>query len=193
MNIVWKHATRLAFLELPEEAMIDVIHVPMFAPATRANALGNGSIAPDTKKTTIEVTTDDDCTTAVNSAAIDAKMSGFDVELNTLLTKSWKNGSFILDSKSWIPMKRIPNPAMISPNVFTFLFLESIGIAPRNAKNANIDVKSKEDKEMMNVVNVVPILAPIIQAQAWNNVIVPTSARRTSVTLVTSDDCTSAV
>lgn len=57
---VWNIAVCLAVLELPIEAIHEVIHVPMFAPTTRHNALSIGSNAPDTKKTTIEVTTDDD-------------------------------------------------------------------------------------------------------------------------------------
>ena len=57
---VWNIAVCLAVLELPIEAIQEVIHVPMLAPTTRHNALSIGSNEPDTKKTTIEVTTDDD-------------------------------------------------------------------------------------------------------------------------------------
>ena len=57
---VWNMAVCLADLEEPIEAIQDVIHVPMFAPTTKHNALSIGSNAPDIKKTTIEVTTDDD-------------------------------------------------------------------------------------------------------------------------------------
>ena len=57
---VWNIAVCLAVLELPIEAIQEVIHVPMLAPTTKHNALSIGSNAPDTKKTTIEVTTDDD-------------------------------------------------------------------------------------------------------------------------------------
>jgi len=45
----------------------------------------------------------------------------------------------------------------------------------------------------MNEVAVVPMLAPMRQAQAWKSVIVPISASLTSVTLVTSEDCTTMV
>ena len=57
---VWNIAVCLAVFELPIEATQEVIQVPMFAPTTKHNALSSGSNAPDTKKTTIEVTTDDD-------------------------------------------------------------------------------------------------------------------------------------
>ena len=57
---VWNIAVCLAVLELPIEAIHEVIQVPMFAPTTKHNALSTGSNAPDTKKTTIDVTTDDD-------------------------------------------------------------------------------------------------------------------------------------
>ena len=57
---VWNIAVCLAVLELPIEAIQEVIHVPMLAPTTKHNALSIGSNEPDTKKTTIEVTTDDD-------------------------------------------------------------------------------------------------------------------------------------
>ena len=48
-------------------------------------------------------------------------------------------------------------------------------------------------RETRNVVTVVPIFAPIIQAQAWKRVMIPISANLTSVTDVTSEDWTIAV
>ena len=90
------------------------------------------------------------------------------------------------------PINKIPNPATISPNILSGLFLERRGIAPTNAKNAKYGVKLNDDKETINVVIVVPTFAPIIHAQAWNNVIVPTSASLTNVTVVTSEDWTRA-
>ena len=57
---VWNMAVCLAVFELPNEAIQEVKHVPMFAPTTKHNALSIGSNVPDTKKTTIEVTTDED-------------------------------------------------------------------------------------------------------------------------------------
>ena len=57
---VWNIAVCLAVFELPIEAIQEVIQVPMLAPTTRHNALSTGSNVPEIKKTTIEVTTDDD-------------------------------------------------------------------------------------------------------------------------------------
>ena len=45
----------------------------------------------------------------------------------------------------------------------------------------------------MNEVTVVPMLAPIRHAHAWNSVMIPISASLTRVTLVTSEDCTTTV
>ena len=66
-------------------------------------------------------------------------------------------------------------------------------MAPTNAKNAKYGVRLNADKETINVVTVVPMLAPIMHAQAWNNVIVPISASLTRVTAVTSEDWASIV
>lgn len=89
-------------------------------------------------------------------------------------------------------MNKTPNPATISPNVLSFLFFDNSGIAPTKAKKAKNGVKLNEDSEIIKVVIVVPILAPIMQAQAWNRVMVPKSANLTNVTEVTSEDCTTA-
>ena len=75
------------------------------------------------------------------------------------------------------------------PNVLSFFFLERSGIAPTNAKNAKYGVKLNADKETINVVIVVPMLAPITHAHACISVIVPISVSLTRVTVVTSDDC----
>lgn len=85
-------------------------------------------------------------------------------------------------------MNKTPKPATISPKILEAFFFESNGIAPINARNAKYGVKLNADKETINVVIVVPMFAPIIQAQAWNNVIVPMSANLTKVTEVTSED-----
>ena len=84
-------------------------------------------------------------------------------------------------------MNKIPKPATISPNVLRPLFLERSGIAPTNVRKARYLAMFKPP-ETMKVVTVVPMLAPIIQAQAWKSVIVPISANLTRVTAVTSDD-----
>ncbi len=60
LKIVWNIAVCLEALELPIAAIHDVIQVPMFAPTTKHNALGNGNNEPEIKNTTIDVTTDDD-------------------------------------------------------------------------------------------------------------------------------------
>lgn len=57
---VWKNAVCLAVLELPNEAIQDVKHVPMLAPTTKQNALLIGNSDAEIKNTTIDVTTDDD-------------------------------------------------------------------------------------------------------------------------------------
>ena len=58
---------------------------------------------------------------------------------------------------------------------------------------AKYGVRLNADKETMNVVTVVPMLAPMRQAHACINVIVPRSASLTRVTDVTSDDCDNTV
>ena len=90
-------------------------------------------------------------------------------------------------------MNKTPNPATICPKILNFFFLERSGIAPMNAKNAKNGVMLNADKETMNVVIVVPMLAPIIHAHACINVIVPRSASLTRVTDVTSEDWERAV
>lgn len=60
LNKVWNKAVCLAVLELPKAAIQDVKQVPMFAPTTKHKALSIGRREPETKKTTMEVTTDDD-------------------------------------------------------------------------------------------------------------------------------------
>ena len=57
---VWNMAVCLAVRELPIDAIHEVKHVPMLAPTTKQSALSTGSKLPETKNTTIEVTTDED-------------------------------------------------------------------------------------------------------------------------------------
>ena len=110
---VWNKAVCLAVFELPIAAIQDVIHVPMFAPTTRHNALSIGSKEPDTKKTTIEVTTDDDWTIIVIATAIATKMSGLLVELKITLTRALNDSFSMLACNNCKPMNKIPNPATI--------------------------------------------------------------------------------
>lgn len=60
LNNVWNNAVTRAFLDEPIAAIHAVTHVPMLAPATKHNALDRGNRLPIVKKTTIEVTTDED-------------------------------------------------------------------------------------------------------------------------------------
>ena len=120
--------------------------------------------------------------------AIATKMSGLLVELNITLTSALNDSFSMLDCSNCKPMNRTPNPATICPKILSFLFLERSGIAPTNAKKAKNGVKLNADKETMNVVTVVPMLAPIRHAHACINVIVPKSDNLTRVTDVTSDD-----
>ena len=193
LYMVWKNAVWRAVLELPNAAIHDVKHVPMFAPATKQNAFLSGKNAPEIKKTTIAVTTDDDCITAVSAAPIKISKKGFSVKLKTVETKFLKSSFSTFESKSWRPMNKTPNPATISPKIFQFFFLERSGMAPTKARKAKYGVNSNEDNETINEVTVVPIFAPIIHAQAWNNVMIPKSASLTKVTAVTSEDCVTTV
>lgn len=190
LNKVWKNAVCLAVFELPNAAIQEVAHVPIFAPTTKHNALSIGKRAPETKKTTIDVTTDDDWTTKVNANAIKIRRIGLVVELKIAFISSLNDSFSMFAESNCKPINKTPKPATISPKIFKPFFLERRGIAPTNDKKAKYGVKLKADKETINVVIVVPILAPIIQAQAWNNVIVPISANLTKVTAVTSDDWT---
>ena len=110
---VWNMAVCLAVLELPIEAIQEVIQVPMFAPTTRHNALSTGSNAPEIKKTTIEVTTDDDWTMSVIATAIATKISGLLVELNITLTSDLNDSFSMLACNNCKPMNNTPNPATI--------------------------------------------------------------------------------
>ncbi len=128
----------------------------------------------------------------MNTVPIVIRSKGLDVELNTTFT-SFLNDSFsIFELKSCKPINKTPKPATISPKTLKPFFFDKRGIAPTNAKKARYGVMFKDESETINVVIVVPMLAPIIHAQAWNRVIKPMSAKRTSVTAVTSDDCTTA-
>ena len=110
---VWNIAVCLAVRELPIEAIHEVIHVPMLAPATRHNALSIGRSAPEIKKTTIEVTTDDDWTIIVIATAIATKMSGLLVELKITSTRALNDSFSMLDCNNCKPMNKTPNPATI--------------------------------------------------------------------------------
>lgn len=90
-------------------------------------------------------------------------------------------------------MNNTPNPATICPNVLNLGLFDRRGTAPTNAKKARYGVMLNADNEAMNVVTVVPTLAPIIHAHAWKSVMYPMSASLTSVTAVTSDDWESMV
>ena len=114
--------------------------------------------------------------------------------LNNAPDKLWNELFSTAVLRSDKPINKIPKPATTSPKILTLLFLERRGIAPINAKKQNIGIKTLYSPiEAINEVTVVPMLAPIIHAHAWNNVIAPKSASLTSVTLVTSDDCTTTV
>lgn len=121
--------------------------------------------------------------------AIPIKMSGLSVKLNKTPTTSlndWASTALLSNDK---PMNKIPKPATTSPKILSGLFFERRGIAPINAKNENIGIKNlNPEREAMKVVMVVPMLAPIRHAHAWNSVIVPISVSLTRVTLVTSED-----
>lgn len=111
------------------------------------------------------------------------------VDKNTLLTNSLNAGLAVSCPSKRKPTNKIPKPATISPKMWIFLFFDRRGIAPIKAKNANTSVKcSIPESDAMNVVTVVPIFAPMIQAHAWKSVIAPISANLTSVTEVTSED-----
>ena len=125
----------------------------------------------------------------MKATAIPIKIRGLSLNLNKIVTTSlndWFSTELLSNDK---PMNKIPKPATISPKILSGFFLERRGIAPTNAKNAKIGIKNlKPESEAMKVVTVVPMLAPIIHAQAWKSVIVPMSASLTRVTLVTSED-----
>jgi len=110
---VWNIAVCLAVLELPIEAIQEVIQVPMLAPTTKHNALSIGSNALATKKTTIEVTTDDDWTIIVIPIAIATKISGLVVELNNTSTSALNDSFSMLACNNCKPMNKIPKPATI--------------------------------------------------------------------------------
>ena len=189
---VWNMAVCLPVLDAPIEAIQDVKHVPTFAPTTKHNALDMPSVRV-TRNTTIEVTTVDDWKIIVNPIPIAIRSNGLLVELKIMLTNFWNDSFSVLSCNNCRPINKIPKPAMISPNILSGFFFERSGIAPTNAKNAKYGVRLRADKETINVVTVVPKLAPMIQAHAWNNVIVPISVNLTKVTEVTSEDCTNAV
>lgn len=60
LNNVWNIAVLLDVLELPRAAIQEVKHVPMLAPATKHNADASVICPLPTRKTTIQVTTDED-------------------------------------------------------------------------------------------------------------------------------------
>ena len=122
-------------------------------------------------------------------AAIPMRISGLSVKLNNRPTTSLNDCASTAALRSERPINKIPKPATTSPKILRGFFLERSGIAPINAKNEKIGIKTlKPESEATKVVIVVPMLAPIRHAHAWKSVIVPISVSLTRVTLVTSED-----
>ena len=89
----------------------------------------------------IDVTTEDDCTIAVNIAPKSTSINGCSTEARKSLISCNPDNSFMEPLIKLRPTKSIPKPVMIPPQVFHVSFFEKSSIkAPKPAKAAKITV-----------------------------------------------------
>ena len=137
----------------------------------------------------IDVTADEDCTSAVKAKPIMIRRNGFDMAFKA----SWNHNASLKIFIDVLITSRAtntnPRPPMIIPRVLSFSFLQSISInmpiAARGSKNA---AKSKALSAAIWAVIVVPMFAPMIIAVAIVRDITPAFTKPTVMTVVAEED-----
>ena len=87
------------------------------------------------------------------------------------------------------PINSTPKPTRISPTCFFLLFLQnSVMIAPTptraGAKNSGFSISPHSLMDTIQLVTVVPILAPMIMPTACPRFIIPAFTKPTTITVV---------
>ena len=195
LNKKCTNAARFAFVFAPNEASKVIIVDPTLAPIIRYTPEENSNNPLNIMLTKTAVVAVEDCVIPVNNIPNNTKSMGKLTALNKFVNKlpnALLPPSALLIKSS--PTKIVPNPIIKFAISFIFGFLiSSRKNAPTNATTIKKYLILNADKDTTSVVNAVPTLAPNIIEVAWKSVSIPAFTRPTTITVVTPEDCVTAV